>query len=198
MGTPTHEWSAVPIAEMVNDGQNPAWPSYHYPAGYTKAPSMFTSATSSDACCELCGHPIKIVYALQNDTKQWLLNVGSECVTHFNAGKSGKELASEKIKADKREALRKARVTMEATKSRIDALNLRDTEARSVSSQLWRIWEGMRRLLRGYHSDPADGWRNGQRVTIPASTDAEVSGWYRARKAHFETLAQRANNVAPR
>lgn len=99
MGTPREEWRAVPIkgmAETTNgQGQPVSMPEFDFPAGYTSAPSLYKSQSSLDCACELCSAGIKNVFWLQNDVKKWVLPVGSECVTHFEEGKSGEQLAAE-------------------------------------------------------------------------------------------------------
>jgi hypothetical protein len=96
MDTAPFEWSAVPIgrtATVTNDrGGSVEMPEFNFPVGYAPAPSLFKSG-AVDASCELCGRPhIKNVFWLQNDEKKWLLPVGSECVTHFGEGYSGKDM----------------------------------------------------------------------------------------------------------
>lgn len=193
MGTPASEWLALEIKEMVNDGQNPAWPSYDYPQGYGKAPTLYP-CTGQDACCELCGHPIKICYALKNDNRKWLLTVGSECVTHFGTGQSGKELASEKAKADKRQALRMSQVEAEKLDQflrRPQPFGQLSWEQRQVHNDLHRCFYSLKKILFGYRADQAQGWRDGKQRTLPASTDQEVTGWYRARKEKVDKLLAR-------
>ncbi len=93
MGTAPQEWAACPV-EMKTDKEGHVCPSTTFPQGYTPAPSPIPEATSNACQCRLCGHPIKNCYWLQCDTRQWLLMVGSECVTHFAAA-SGEKLAKD-------------------------------------------------------------------------------------------------------
>jgi hypothetical protein len=79
------------------------FPMFSFPAGYKQAPSPILEENT----CQLCGHPIKNYFWLQNDARRWLLGVGSECVTHFAEGKSGKELAQDAQWESNREALRR-------------------------------------------------------------------------------------------
>lgn len=94
MGTPRDEWRAVPVIgeeKIEVDGKTRKMPIFDFPKGYSKAPSMF-KIEGSNLNCELCGKDgIKTLYYLQNDPKKWVLSVGSECVRHFEEGKSGQE-----------------------------------------------------------------------------------------------------------
>jgi len=94
MGTPADQWTAVPIIgekKVEAEGKERNMPVFKFPSGYTKAPTLYPVNTSGDMNCELCGKmPIKTAYHIQNNTHQWLLLVGSECVTHFQE-KSGKQ-----------------------------------------------------------------------------------------------------------
>lgn len=96
MQTSLAEWQAVEItgfSDATDDKGNAVkMPTFEFPAGYVPAPTLYKA--QSAACCELCAHDIKNVYWLQNDSKRWLLAVGSECVTRF-AGKSGDTIAME-------------------------------------------------------------------------------------------------------
>lgn len=88
MGTPSHEWSASEILAITDNGVE-----YAHLEGYKSAPTLYVPS-GSEACCELCGHPIKNCYRLQNDTRKLTLIVGSECVTHF-AQANGEELVKQ-------------------------------------------------------------------------------------------------------
>jgi len=57
----------------------------------TLYPAPPPSSTDALTNCELCGAKIKNVYFIYDDRHRFTLNVGSECVTHFQEGKSGKE-----------------------------------------------------------------------------------------------------------
>ena len=107
MNTLAGEWRAVPVLGMAdadNNGVTVKMPEFDFPKGYAEAPSMFKSA-GSEAVCGLCGKTIKNVYWIQNDSKKWTLMVGSECVTHFEGGKSGAELANDARYVQNREAV---------------------------------------------------------------------------------------------
>ena len=95
MGTPSSEWSAVPISGFADtdaDGKIVTMPQFSFPKGYAKAPTLFPNAQSGNMNCELCGRmPIKNAFYIQNDKKKFTLLVGSECVTHFGEGASGKQ-----------------------------------------------------------------------------------------------------------
>jgi hypothetical protein len=95
MGTPASEWSAVPISGFANtdaDGKIVTMPQFSFPQGYAKAPTLFPNIQGGNMNCELCGRtPIKNAFYIQNDKKKFTMLVGSECVTHFGEGASGKQ-----------------------------------------------------------------------------------------------------------
>ncbi|MDO1449523.1 hypothetical protein Q0590_24820 [Rhodocytophaga aerolata] len=94
MGTQRTDWQAVPIngfSETERNGEIIKMPVFDFPKGYGDAPSKY-KITGSTLSCELCSKPnISVIYYLQNDSKKWLLKVGSECVKRFGE-KSGIEL----------------------------------------------------------------------------------------------------------
>ena len=98
MNAPFEEWRATPIkgfTEVEINGKMKKMPLFDFPQGYTIAPTLYL-ANEDNACCGLCGKdPISTWYWIQNDSKKWSLGVGSECVTHFGEGKSGKDLERE-------------------------------------------------------------------------------------------------------
>jgi hypothetical protein len=104
MGTMASEWAAVQVTEMrpvnTGNGQMREMPQFSFPVGYQKAPSLYTGE-----CCNLCAKPIKNVYWIQNDTRQWIMPVGSECVTHFGEGESGEVIAKKTKWEQNRELL---------------------------------------------------------------------------------------------
>jgi len=108
MGTAASEWRAVPVLGMADTrdakGQSVKMPEFDFPKGYADAPTMFKGGQETP--CGLCGKTIKNVYWLQNDSKQWTLMVGSECVTHFEGGKSGAELVNDARYVQNREMVR--------------------------------------------------------------------------------------------
>lgn len=95
MGSSKEEWRSVPIkgvAEVENNkGKIVKMPLFDFPKNYSKAPTLFPVG-SNQMNCELCGKtPIAVAYWLQNDLHKWTLLVGSECVTKFESGASGKD-----------------------------------------------------------------------------------------------------------
>ena len=93
------EWSAVPIKSMTDDGEGHIMPEFDRKGieNFKEAPTMFKSGSDPDSmCCGLCGHKIKMAYPIKNDTKEWYLSVGSECVTNFGEEKSGQEMIRSK------------------------------------------------------------------------------------------------------
>ena len=95
IGTPREDWAAVPILGFTSvegpKGKDIEMPVFDFPKGYAQSKTLYKS-TQDSPCCELCGKtPIKIFYHIQNDKQKTTLIVGSECVGHFQEGKSGKE-----------------------------------------------------------------------------------------------------------
>lgn len=103
MGSDTSEWSAVEVTgfKLVENekGEMIEMPTFSFPAGYKKAPTLFPSS-NEPMNCELCGKMnIKTAYHIKNDSKKLIMLVGSECVTHFGEGRSGKQnLRDSKLK----------------------------------------------------------------------------------------------------
>ena len=95
MHTPRNEWKSLPIIgfnEIEVIGKVKKMPIFEYPKNYSNAPTLYPSSKNPPYNCELCGQMnISMVYWIKNDTKKYLLGVGSECVKHFEEGKSGKE-----------------------------------------------------------------------------------------------------------
>lgn len=100
LGTEITEWSPIEVigkkdVVVKETGKEYELPLFDFPKDYDKAESLFknSNGTNSDTvCCELCGKmPIKVVYWIKNDQRKLVMIVGSECVTHFADGKSGKE-----------------------------------------------------------------------------------------------------------
>lgn len=100
MGTESQDWKAVPIVnfqETTNDrDEQVSMPTFDFSVakGFSKPETLFPapmSATDAWTCCELCGKDIKNVYWIYDDKHRFILQVGSECVTYFHEGKSGKD-----------------------------------------------------------------------------------------------------------
>jgi len=96
MGSQAEDWSAVRVAgvELCDTGSREPqeMPVFEFPKGYSNAKSLYTGE-----CCHLCGISIKNVYWIQNDRCKWLMPVGSECVTHFGEGDSGRALSKKTV-----------------------------------------------------------------------------------------------------
>jgi hypothetical protein len=96
MGTESTEWTTVPVTGIVDTkddkGKEVSLPTFDFTTtkGY-KTPNTMYRSDSFNVCCELCGKQIKRVYWIKNDKRKYILSVGSECVTHFEEGKSGVE-----------------------------------------------------------------------------------------------------------
>lgn len=110
MGSHPSEWRALPFVLMEDEESGKIVPQVDWSAakGYARAPTLFPNQGSGDMCCELCAHKIKNVYGIINEKRRWVLQVGSECVTHFE-GASGEEMAREALEATALLALEKLR-----------------------------------------------------------------------------------------
>lgn len=97
MSTELTDWRSVAIIGKQETENHKGFmvemPLFDFPKGYKPAPSIFKMSHGQEPMnCELCGKVgIKNLFYIQNDKKEWLMSVGSECVTHFGEGKSGKE-----------------------------------------------------------------------------------------------------------
>ena len=111
LGTRLSDWKAVPIKNMAltegDGGKIVMTPEFEMPKGYKSAPSIYkNNSMGSIGNCELCGHEIKNVYWIFNKKKKWVMGVGSECITMFGEGKTGRKLSKEKIWEQNRDLLR--------------------------------------------------------------------------------------------
>lgn len=97
LGQSPSEWTAVPMTGMKQvdtaDGKEATVPMFEFPTNYEHAPTFHVQGNGG--ICELCGHDIKNAYWIQNHSAKQTMLVGSECVTNFAEGKSGKTLAKE-------------------------------------------------------------------------------------------------------
>jgi GNAT superfamily N-acetyltransferase len=108
-GTNAGDWNAVAVkkfAETNDDrGNKITVPEFDFPSGYKPVKPFFESS-AQNPCCELCGHSIKNAYHIQNDKEELTMTVGSECVTQFGEGKSGKRLEKEAMWNANRDVLK--------------------------------------------------------------------------------------------
>lgn len=169
MATSAADWKAVPIlGEHPNpDGGKPL-PEFDIPRGYAHAPTLYPAFHQLDGwtSCELCAHPIKIVYWLQCDAKRWLLAVGSECVTHFGTGLTGEQIA------------KAARVKL-----------AQELLGEAIAWRM-RMQEELRTTTRGYCEKRRFVRRLSQIIgSIKlTSSDAVISGWLTRRQKDAESL----------
>jgi hypothetical protein len=192
MGTPASDWKAVAIksmAETTDDkGRKIKMPEFDFPKDYTHAPSLFLSGTS-DTCCELCGTAIKFVYWLQNDTRKWLLCVGSECVTQFEQA-SGLQLSKEFMWEQNRQLLREciaARHEIFAHYSRKDHMGYGRYRNIIVNKQAHDTWRELDNLI---GDKDADGrW---------PTTDGAITRWVNAYGEQARELLDTAQDLIKR
>lgn len=95
IGSKREDWRPVPIKGFAlvegPKGKMIEMPEFDFPKGYARSKTLYKN-NQDNPCCELCGkEPIKKYYYIQNDKEQTTMITGSECVTHFGEGKSGKE-----------------------------------------------------------------------------------------------------------
>jgi hypothetical protein len=100
MGTALADWRAVPHVMTMDPDAGKVCPQVDWAsvAGLTDAPTLY-QASGGDACCGLCGHPIRNCYGAACDAKGWRMVVGSECVGRLT-GTTGAEYAAQAVKAD--------------------------------------------------------------------------------------------------
>lgn len=179
MKAPASEWTAVPVKSMVettsDTGKPVLMPEFDMPIGYTTAPSLFRSTGGPEANCELCGHPIKIVYWLQNHTRRWILMIGSECVTHFAEGESGQQRDERLRREHRRDLLVRLYAVMQDGHQRLLAMSCNQWESRS---KLKNILRDLRHSLPNTH--------------VSKLTDTGVTAWFNSakRKRAYEVAAQ--------
>lgn len=104
MKTPADQWAAVPVTGV---DATTGLPLFDFPHGYAQQKSLY-AGTTEQPCCELCGHRIRRVFWLQNDTTKTVLAVGSECVTHFQE-QSGEQMVKAATAAEKKALLERTR-----------------------------------------------------------------------------------------
>jgi len=164
MGTAAAEWAPVEIRRMAttkNDaGADVSMPEFDFPEGFKSAESMYRNTGAGEGMnCELCGHMIKNAFWLRNDTRRWLLLVGSECVTHFSGGDSGMRLDKSALWKANRELVERYRKFVS------EFLRKNSIMKRSLwgnSYRTWSLyngeWEYRRRLklLGSYTADSSD------------------------------------------
>lgn len=182
MGTASFEWSAVP-GQMTEAGEE-----FSYPAGYSHAPSPL-KALGIEPNCELCGHGIKNCYWLQNDTRKWLLMVGSECVTHFGEGKSGEQIAKEHQRANLRQQLRDVRTLAKLAQNPTPEICRGIT--REQATQLYTAGLRLQALVRGYIPDATPAFHQSK-----VASDAKVASWHRTRGPKAAPLIETIKRMA--
>lgn len=100
MNTEKEEWTAVPVtgtAMVEAKGKEKLMPVFSFPTGYKNAPTKYPSS-GDPMNCELCGKmPISTMYWIKNDTKQWIMGVGSECIRHFQVDSGADMLRAAKV-----------------------------------------------------------------------------------------------------
>ena len=184
MGTPAHEWTAVPVkgmAETDTPGGRGMMPEFAFPAGYGQAKSWFKDS-GENSCCGLCGAGIKNVFWLQNDKQQLTLPVGSECVTRFGEGQSGEKLARKTVQSAHRELARSALGTLEQLKSEAKTGYLGNRAAGLI-----RKLEAATKVTPYPVRDYQKGWSQ--------SNDAVVTKWAKAKGDEARDLMRQAQEL---
>lgn len=200
MGTTMSEWSAVPVSGMNEiegtGGQVVSMPVFDFPTGYEKAPTLFASDTS-DTNCEWCGTRIKRLFWIQNHKRKWILSVGSECVTHFENGRSGKQLVKEKIWEQNRDLLRSAIAAKHDLYSAFArkiyrgygryGYEIGDNSARG--KVVLATYQGLVGVIGNLMPDP------GRSAIETASSNGAISRWANAKKEVAAELIQNAYSL---
>ena len=172
------KWSEVPIVGFVevDDGTGTMvkMPKFKYPEGYTAAPTLYPSGGDGLGNCEWCGHPIKIFYHIQNDSQKWTMGVGSECITQFTGGKSGKDMEKEVKQAENRQFLKDVNDRHEMLKGIFQFMGdrgygrrevtWRNSDAAKLSREYDKIVGSMKAVKRGAFG-------------IEPATDTHIQGW---------------------
>lgn len=175
MGSTHSEWKAVAVegmAETTANGKAVSMPVFNFPKGYTEAPSLYRNS-GTDMCCELCAHPIKNAYYVQNDARRWIMLVGSECVTHFEET-SGQQLAKEAVWDINRQFVRD---TISLKKEIAKTYSYTRAGAYGRTAQYWRNQEARKdyeRLVKiTKNSQPDDSqWSH-----LPADSNGVITRW---------------------
>ena len=148
MQTPRADWRALAPTGTDQDEDGKTVPTFDFStvAGFTTAPTLYRSFPG-ETCCELCGRPgIKKVYHLRNDSRRWLLAVGSECVTHFEE-KSGEEMAKE---TQDEKNLAQINAVFDTRRALADHFSRVCDRGYGRSERVWRDWSAQslwRKLL---------------------------------------------------
>jgi len=92
MDTVLQDWTPVASEVLGHDERGKPSFDFQIPGGYIAAPSLY----NNEKVCHLCNTPCRQKFPIKNDTKKWLLWVGSECITRFSDNKqSGAKLQQE-------------------------------------------------------------------------------------------------------
>lgn len=202
LGTPMHQWQAVPVKGMVQTEDNSkkvSMPEFDFPQGYASAPSLYKNNGAGDVCCELCAHPIKNVYWIQNDTKKWTMIVGSECVTRFGEGKSGEQLSKEVVWEQNRELMGKA---IQLKKALFDKYMRRADRGYGRYEYVWNYglahkdnadlkdYTELRKMVQDRVAYPVPGWKN-----IEPDSNGVVSRWVKKNGEKVNAWLEKYNGL---
>ena len=172
MNAPMSEWAAVEITGMAKTDDGKPMPVFNFPKGYKKAPSVY-KITGQNMNCELCSHPIKNAYWVQNDSKKWTMIVGSECVTHF-AQMSGVKLAKSVVWEQNRQLLRDAIATHQAVAAKNTKRlyrNGRFVQRVQLYAQNFRLYQELGKITKGRLPDDPG------RMFMEADSNGIVTRW---------------------
>ena len=176
MNSQLSDWAAVPVKGMVEaEGENgtTSMPEFDFPAGYTPAPSLYKN-NGTQGTCELCGHPIKYFYWIQNDDRRWVMPVGSECIHQFE-GKSGQQMAKEVVWEANRQLLREAIEIRKAVWAKFSSKVYRgygryDTHIKGLTNHQFLAYHRLKKLTDGRVPDDQSKW-------VVADSNGVVTRW---------------------
>lgn len=194
MGTVASDWRAVGVTRMAEETDAPdgrPMPEFDFPDGYDHAPTLYPSGTGKHLTCELCTHPIMTAYWIANDSRRWILMVGSECVKNFGEGKTGERLGKEAQWEANREYVREVERALEAFKAEMQTVRQENrwtpSGYRYVNVKVWRSMpqETLRAALKlesSLENVLADGGKH-----VPASDNGTITRWV---NKHRQTAEQ--------
>jgi hypothetical protein len=142
MNTSPNEWTAMPIVGVCEEGL----PVYALPTGYRPAPTLYPQSGGGfgDMNCELCAHAIRRAFYIVNNSKRWLLIVGSECVTHFQED-SGMDMVKQSKNDQMQAYINNVLPALKEIKEKI--AHWQPKWSYGDSGAEWKAWHATNRLL---------------------------------------------------
>ena len=82
--TTPSDWTPCEIKDVFDLPNGGEEVIYIFPDGYTEVPHNQFDESTGGLRCQLCGHPITYTHFIQCDSKQLILQVGSECINTYH------------------------------------------------------------------------------------------------------------------